>query len=129
MSLGQVSIADRLIQLIRSRTGANFVRFATVPTRLGGGYSAEAYAFELADGPTELRGPLVLRLMKRKDDALRETILHRAASRGGFPAPKIRMADGDSAAFDRPFLITDRVEGTDALTAWGVRRAFREAPI
>jgi len=129
MTLDQAAIADRLVYMIRSRIGASSVGFAQAPTRLLGGYSAATYAFELTDGPAELRGPLVLRLLRPGDDARREIILHRAAARLGFPAPEIRMTADDSDAFDQPFLITDRADGTDALRAWGVRRAFRQAPL
>src|SRR5689334_13768721 len=99
------SIADRLGRLIGSRVGSNSVAFAREPVRLGGGFSAETYAFELRDPPPELRRPLVLRIMRQRDDARREIILHRAVARLGFPAPEVHFADDASAEFDRPFLV------------------------
>jgi aminoglycoside phosphotransferase (APT) family kinase protein len=86
--------------------------YRSPPQRLGGGYWAALYGFELA-GHETLRGPLVLRVMPTSDEkCAREAAMQAAISRAGFPAPRVHLSGGRGDGLGFPYIVMQRLAGS-----------------
>ncbi len=125
---GVGTVADGLLDVLRSHTGTGRLTLADPLQPLPGGFSNDLYSFTIDDAPPDLNGRLVLRLMHDDRDASRETIIHRAVADAGFPAPAVKLSGDASAGLGRPFLVIEHVHGQDCLRALGVPKAFARIP-
>jgi aminoglycoside phosphotransferase (APT) family kinase protein len=106
---------------------AGGLRFATGPTHLDAGRSADLYTFRLADGPPDLvdRG-LVLRVLPRSARSMRECALQAGLADAGYPTPQVLRY---GAVAGRPgAMVMEQVDGVELFEALGAKRSFRELP-
>jgi Phosphotransferase enzyme family len=110
-----VTLADQLLAYLRARLGAG-VAYEAVPVPLGRGFDATTLALRLSGAPADFSGDLVLRVMPHGDTAeqvRREAAIHAALVCGGFPVPRILIAESDSVGLGRPFILMARLPGKD----------------
>ena len=124
---------DALLTVLRRTAHAPGLRFASPPERMTGGFWAEIWAVDLAGGPDDLNGDVVIRVMPDTGMAQREVVVQQEVVRQGFPAPRVRLTGEAAEGLGRPFMVMDRVPGrpplpdvtgTAALSAMG-RAAIR----
>lgn len=107
-------IAERLLALLRDRTGRRALAYAVRPERIPGGFDTRIVAFTLRDAPAELAGPLVLRLHRHDTDpanARFEAVVHRAIAGLGYPCPPVVLEGGLAAGLGGSFVVMPRVPG------------------
>jgi aminoglycoside phosphotransferase (APT) family kinase protein len=114
-------VAGALLSTIARATGTTSIGYARAPEPLTGGFWATLYAFELADPPKGLDGPLVLRLMPDAERARREIAFHAAIARAGFIVPEIRLSGAADGELGSAFIVMTRAPGGSMLTGLGVR--------
>jgi aminoglycoside phosphotransferase (APT) family kinase protein len=128
-------IAERLIGVLRSATGASDLEYERPPEPMQGGFWADLLSFSLASPPDGWPADLVVRLMPDPATARKETIVQRAVAAAGFPTPLVRAADGPDGGLGRAFMVMDRATGRPALsglnggpTPAAVPRLLRQIP-
>lgn len=107
-------IGGHLLSCLAQRLGASSLQFAEPPLPVSGGFDTRIFAFRLPGGPAELSGPLILRLLSARHDPIRvsrERAVHDALTRANYPAPKIFVAETDTAPLGGAFLIMERMPG------------------
>lgn len=119
-------IDDALLKVVSAHTGRK-ERFAQSPTPISGGFWAAIYGFELAAPPTDLSGPLVLRVMPDRDSGVRETIVQRAVAEQGYPTPRVLMG-GIDEGLGGAYMVMERVDGAQLLERLGIGRALFSLP-
>lgn len=115
----QAPLTDRLLRYWRSALGPE-VRFQTTPLRLSGGFDTAIIAFRLIGAPDHLSGHLVLRLMSSETSPQRisrEAATHLALIDRQFPVPRVIVAETDPAPLGGPFLIMERLVGSNMVQA------------
>src|SRR5580765_1723182 len=108
-------LGERLLCVLRAKTGVPALEYAVPPTRLKGGFWAELLAFELRDAPVGWDGPLVARVMPDPAPAQKETIVQAAVAVAGVPTPRVRGWGGPDEGLGRAFMVMDRVDGVPLL--------------
>jgi aminoglycoside phosphotransferase (APT) family kinase protein len=108
-------LADRLLCVLRERTGTPALEYEATPVRLTGGFWAELLAFELRRPPPGWEGPLVARVMPDPATARKETIVQSVVADAGVPTPRVRAAGGPEDGLGRAFMVMDRVDGVPLL--------------
>ena len=96
--LDENQIKESVLEHIRAERSVPSLSFAEDPARLMGGFDTLVYAFRLAGAPTDLAGPLVLRVFPGPGgvgQASKEAIFQNAVASSGFPVPKVIVAGGD----------------------------------
>lgn len=115
-------LRERLLVHLRSVHARPDLGYRAALEPIGGGFSgARILSFELQDPPPALHGPLVLRVLAGEETARRlrrESSAQDAASRLGFPAPRIRASGGADAGLGGPFVVMDRVRGGRLVRWW-----------
>ena len=104
---------DALLRVLAAHAGRPQA-FAQPPTPVSGGFWAAIYSFELEQPPTDLAGPLILRVMPNQRSAEVETIVHRGMAKQGYPTPCI-VLDGFDDALGGAFMVMEWVEGAPPL--------------
>jgi len=102
---------DRLLEVLRRRSGAPNLRFAAGPERVAGGFWAEILSVRLEGAPPGLDGDLIVRVMPDTGVAQREIVVQEEVVRQGFPAPAVRLTGDADDGLGRPFMVMDRVPG------------------
>jgi aminoglycoside phosphotransferase (APT) family kinase protein len=113
---------ERLIAHLRAKLGAA-LDYDRPPTPLTGGYDAAILSFSLrgetlAGAAPQFAQPLVLRLMPRQEDGARvrrEAATHDAVTAQGYPAPRVLDWSDHGAALGQPFLIMQRLAGSNLM--------------
>jgi len=106
--------AEALRDGLRRTLDAPGLDFAEPPTDLTGGFDTRIVAFRLAGAPSELSGPLVLRLFAPRHDAARvrrERAVHGALVELGYPVPRILASSDVPGPLGAPFLLMPRIPG------------------
>lgn len=109
-------LEDRLLDVLRSRTGRPDLSYAGEPVPLSGGFWAELVAFSLTDPPPGWPARLVARVMPDATFARRETIVQAGIAAAGFPTPAVRAAGGPGDGLGRAFMVMDRADGAPLLS-------------
>lgn len=109
-------LKDRLLDVLRARTGRPDLSYAREPVPLSGGFWAELVAFSLTDQPPGWPAHLVARVMPDATFARKETIVQAGVAAAGFPTPAVRAAGGPDAGLGRAFMIMDRADGAPLLS-------------
>jgi aminoglycoside phosphotransferase (APT) family kinase protein len=109
-------LEDRLLDVLRARTGRQDLSYAGEPVSLTGGFWAELVAFSLTEPPPGWPAALVARVMPDASSARKETIVQGGVAAAGFPTPAVRAAGGPDDGLGRAFMIMDRAEGTPLLS-------------
>lgn len=100
--------------------------FASGPTRLEGGKSAELFTFCLSAGPPDITGPeLVLRIPARRDWLVECVVQATVAELGFSTPPALRFG---RHADHGVFLVMPRIPGSALFESTGLRRSLREVP-
>lgn len=110
----EARLPQGLLEALRRSSACPALAYRAPPERLRGGNETLIYAFELADPPASLAGPLVVRLIHESYDPRRaswEAAVQGAVARAGFPAPRPRLAWTERSALGRAFLVMDRAAG------------------
>jgi aminoglycoside phosphotransferase (APT) family kinase protein len=118
-------LADHLLTVLRSATGAPALAYSRAPVRLTGGFWAELFAFSLVQPPDGWPCDLVVRVMPQADTARKETAIQRAVAAAGFPTPVVRAAGGPDDGLGSAFMIMDRAPGTPLLSGLSATDALR----
>jgi aminoglycoside phosphotransferase len=121
-------IEDRLLDVLRRRTGISELRYARPPTRLTGGFWAEILSVRLDGAPPELDRELVARLMPDGTTAQREIAVQTEVAAQGFPTPSVRLAGGADEGLGWAYMVMDRAEGRILLTGMAGRDLLRAIP-
>jgi aminoglycoside phosphotransferase (APT) family kinase protein len=108
-------LAERLLCVLRNKTGVATLAYRDAPRRLSGGFWAELLAFSLAEPPPGWEGELVARVMPEPTVAAKETIVQAAVADAGVPTPGVRGSGGPDDGLGRAFLIMDRADGVPLL--------------
>jgi aminoglycoside phosphotransferase (APT) family kinase protein len=111
-------VAEGLRRELAADTGRPDLALGGEARPLDGGNSAALFAFEVADPPPGLEGPLVLRLPSGPAGA--ERTVHAAVTAAGYPAPALRLDGDGSGGLGRPFLVMDRVDGRTPLDGFNL---------
>ena len=109
---------DRLLDHLRTRTGANALEYASPPARILGGNETFVYRLRLKGAPDELAGPLVLRLYRSYHEprrAAREARVQNFVAERGFPAPRVFAFESESAALGGAFVLMEELPGDPLL--------------
>jgi aminoglycoside phosphotransferase (APT) family kinase protein len=112
--LGDEQVAGALLDHLRTVLWDPSLAYAEMPARLLGGFETRVFSLRLDNPPSELAGPLVLRVFRDFHEPQRplvETAVHNAVAEMGFPAPRVLMTVTDSAVLGHPFLIMERMPG------------------
>jgi aminoglycoside phosphotransferase (APT) family kinase protein len=109
-------LADHLLTVLRSVTGAPALAYSRPPVRLTGGFWAELFAFSLAQPPDGWPRDLVVRVMPEANTARKETVIQRAVAVAGFPTPAVRAAGGPDDGLGHAFMVMDRAPGAPLLS-------------
>ena len=109
-------LEDRLLDVLRTRTGRQDLSYAGEPVPLTGGFWAELIAFSLTDPPPGWPAKLVARVMPDGSFARKETIVQAGIAAAGFPTPAVRAAGGPGDGLGRAFMVMDRAEGRPLLS-------------
>jgi len=100
--------------------------FASGPTRLKGGKSADLFTFRLRAGPHDVTGPdLVLRIPAQRH-SLVECLVQASVAELGFATPPA-LRFGHHADYGT-FLVMPRVPGVTLFESVGPRRSLRDVP-
>ena len=121
-------LADRLLCLLRAKTGVPTLAYSMGPGRLTGGFWAELLAFSLADAPPGWEGELVARVMPDPKMAAKETVVQAAVADAGMPTPAVRGAGGPDDGLGRAFMVMDRATGEPLLAGLDGVGAILGAP-
>ena len=121
-------VEDRLLDLLRRRTGVKELRYARPPTRLTGGFWAEILSVRLDGAPPELDRELVVRIMPDGMTAQREIVVQTEVAAQGFPTPPVRLAGGADEGLGRAYMVMDQAEGRILLRAIAGRDLLRAIP-
>ena len=109
-------LEDRLLDVLRARTGRQDLSYAGPLLPLTGGFWAELVAFSLTDPPPGWPAELVARVMPDAFSARKETIVQAAVAAAGFPTPAVRAAGGPDDGLGRAFMVMDRADGAPLLS-------------
>jgi aminoglycoside phosphotransferase (APT) family kinase protein len=109
-------LEDRLLAVLRARTGRPDLSYAGPPVPLSGGFWAELVAFSLTSPPPGWPAELVVRVMPDPLFARKETIVQAAIAAAGFPTPAVRAAGGPDDGLGRAFMVMDRAAGAPLLS-------------
>jgi len=113
-------IGRGLVAHLRRALDAPALTLAEPPAPLGGGFDTEIYAVRLRDAPSELGGPLVLRVLRAHHDPamiVREQAVQNALADQGYPAPRAIHACLDPSPLGAAFLLMERMPGTPLISA------------
>ena len=121
-------LADQLLAVLRSVTGAPSLAYARTPVPLTGGFWAELFAFSLAQPPDGWPGDLIARLMPEANTAHKETLIQAAVAAAGFPTPFVRTAGGPDDGLGRAFMVMDRAPGVPLLSGLRLTGALGRGP-
>lgn len=119
-------IDEELLRVLSAHTGRHET-FAQRPVAMTGGYWAAIYCFELTGPPSDLTGPMVLRIMPDRDAGLLETIVQRAVADQGYPTPRVVLGGFDDV-LGGAFMVMERVDGTALLDGLGLGRTLLRLP-
>ncbi len=113
-------IADRLLRFLEAELAAPNLSYSRAPVPMTGGYDTRIFQFALNGAPVEAAAPLVLRLLRERDDparVLRERACHDAVTAFGYPAPRVLLASTDVSILGGGFMVMERVAGRPLLQA------------
>ncbi|HZY09103.1 MAG TPA: hypothetical protein VFE69_15200, partial [Ilumatobacteraceae bacterium] len=94
---------------------------------MSGGFWAAIYGFELDNPPTDLAGPLVLRVMPNQNAGIRESIVQRTVAEQGYATPRV-VLDGVDDALGGAFMVMRRVDGVGLLEDLSLGRTVLQFP-
>ena len=118
--MDDLSIADRLLAVLRARTGRAGLDYAVRPERIHGGFDTRIFSFTLRDAPDAFAGPLVLRLHRPETDAAHarfEAVVHRTLASLGYPCPTALLVGDARDGLGGAFLVMPRLPGRVMLAA------------
>ena len=121
-------LAERLLVVLREKTGNPALEFTAPPERLTGGFWAELLAFRLAGGPEGWDRDLVARIMPDPAVARKETLVQAEVASLGFATPVVRAAGGPGDGLGRAFMVMDRALGAPLLAGLAGGQAFAWLP-
>jgi aminoglycoside phosphotransferase (APT) family kinase protein len=107
-------IARELTAHLRRALAEPALHIAVPPMPLAGGFDTEIYALRFDGAPSELGGPLVLRVLRaHHNEAMiaREQAVQNALADQGYPAPRVVHACLDAGPLGAPFLLMQRMSG------------------
>lgn len=116
----ELEVARRLLPYLCEATGVARLTFAATPAQMLGGFDTLVYAFEIADPPPTLAGPLVLRVYRDArgpERARLEACVQNAVDELGFPTPRVLLTCVDRAVLGGAFQVMRRVHGRVMLDA------------
>ena len=111
------AVREALAAYLAARDDTRTARIVEPPAPLGSGFDSFIYTFRL-DGAADARwsAPLVLRLQGKPEQALkvrREADVQAFLVAAGYPMPALLAAEDAANAFGLPFMIMERVPGSD----------------
>jgi aminoglycoside phosphotransferase (APT) family kinase protein len=121
----------RLLAHLRDAAGDPTATWAEPPAALAGGYETRTYALRLATRVAGWSEPLVLRLLPAAADPAwleREHAVLRWLESRDFPAPRVLATSTDARIVGGPFLVMEKLAGTDMVTDLVPRRLFALTP-
>lgn len=121
-------LPDRLLSVLRHKTGVPDLAYRATPERLTGGFWAELLAFSLVDAPPGWDGQLVARVMPEAALAAKETAVQTAVAQAGVATPTVRGAGGADDGLGRAFMVMDRAAGVPLLAGLDGVGAILGAP-
>lgn len=123
LKLALADVREKLLAHLRAEYESGALEYREPPVEIAGGFSgARIFAFELADPPATLAGPLVLRVLMGPDNERRhsrETFAQETAAKLGFPAARIRLVGPGSVGLGGPFVVMDRLAGGTLVRHYG----------
>ena len=125
-------IARRLLHHLARAFDCPDAVYLAGPARIQGGFDTTIFGFTLDRVPTDLQGPLILRLSHANADPARvklETVVQNTLADMEFPAPRVMVAETDSAILGGPFMVMRRVPGKPlghAIEGFGAGRSLPE---
>ncbi len=111
-------VAGDLIDYVRDRPGLGGAVFREPPRRLTGGFETLIYTFRLAEVPSEIDGPLVVRIFPEPGgagQARREAAYQNAIADTGYPVPRVLLPGGSRTIAGRAFNVMERVAGNSLM--------------
>jgi len=125
----ETTLNDRLLACLRERLGSA-VSYTEPPAPISGGFDTIIHGLRLSGATGDWSGALILRIMRRGTSGARvrrEAAAHAALDKGGFPVPRVLLAEPDPALLGSPFLIMQRLPGE---TMWSAAAKARSmAPL
>ena len=112
--MSDASTAAALLDYLREKTRRPALDYADAPQRMVGGFDAAIFGFRLQTAPSDLSGPLVLRLFHPSGEperARREAAVQNALAEMGYPAPRVFIAESAPAPLGGAFLVMARMPG------------------
>jgi aminoglycoside phosphotransferase (APT) family kinase protein len=125
-------IARRLLHHLARSSGSPDAVYLTPPVRIQGGFDTTILGFTLDAVPSQLQGPLILRLSRPGADPQRvqlETVAQNTLAGMGYPAPEVMVTDLDPDILGGPFMVMRRVPGktlAHAAEGFGAGKPFAQ---
>lgn len=113
------SVAAALLAHLQVDPRWKSARYEQAPRRILGGNQSFVYGLEL-EGATELRGPLVLRILRpflSQESVSREAAVQAALCELGYPVAAVRYACSDTSVLGGAFQLMERLAGAPMLAA------------
>lgn len=113
-SIDDARTAAQLLRYLAQRFDRADLAYATVPSRIKGGFDAAIFGFTLHRAPQDIAGPLILRLAQPGADPLRvklEAVVQNALAAMAFPAPRVAVIETRADVLGGPFVIMQRLAG------------------
>ncbi|MCH8346269.1 MAG: phosphotransferase, partial [Chloroflexi bacterium] len=107
-------VAGELLRHLQTEPGLERAAFDGPPVRLMGGFETLIYAFRLTGAPSELSGPLVVRVFAEAGgvpQARKEAVFQNAVAGTGYPAPRVVVPGCERVMGGRAFNVMERVPG------------------
>jgi aminoglycoside phosphotransferase (APT) family kinase protein len=127
----EADAATRLLGRLRDAAGDVAATYADAPAALPGGFETRTYALRLTTERTAWAQPLVLRILPAAAGAAwleREHAVLRWLRERAYPAPRVLATCADVGVVGGPFLVMERLAGTDMLRDLVPRRVREVTP-
>jgi aminoglycoside phosphotransferase (APT) family kinase protein len=112
--MDDTQVAADFLRYLAGKFNRGRLAYSEPPARISGGYDASIFGFSLNDPPSELHGPLILRLNRVGTSPQRvklEGIVHNWLAGQDFPVPAVQIAELDTAPLGAPFTVMTRLAG------------------
>jgi aminoglycoside phosphotransferase (APT) family kinase protein len=114
MDQGKAPGASRLLAYLKRATNTPALAYQEKPELISEGFEARVFGFRLANAPDWAAQRLVLRVVHTSIEGTalrREKVVHNTLAAMGYPAPRVLIAEPDTASLGAPFYIAERLPG------------------